>query len=342
MMTAVGLTAAETAASVRAGAMRFEALDYLDKRFEPFTLATVPDDGLPPLADGLAATPVLTGRERRMLRLATAPLQECVAPVASLSVVPGLCLALPESETGLPLDRAAFVRRLAAQVSPVLDAARTDASHAGRAGGLIALGQAVLTIQQGDAEFMVAGGVDSYKDLYVLGMLDREERVRSDVNVDAFIPGEAAAFLLLTSARVAGARGLTSLGRVSQVGTGFEAGHMYSTEPYRGDGLAAALAQLVAAGGAPAPIGEVYSSMNGENHWAKEWGVCYLRNRDAFLPVHRIHHPADSFGDTGAACGPLMVGLAALGIARRYRRSPALVYGSSDRGPRAALVVSAS
>jgi 3-oxoacyl-[acyl-carrier-protein] synthase-1 len=64
-----------------------------------------------------------------------------------------------------------------------------------------------------------------------------------------------------------------------------------------------------------------------------------MRNRDAFLPVYRMHHPADSFGDTGAASGTLMVGLAAVGIRNRYRRSPALVYGSSDRGPRAALVV---
>jgi 3-oxoacyl-[acyl-carrier-protein] synthase-1 len=55
-----------------------------------------------------------------------------------------------------------------------------------------------------------------------------------------------------------------------------------------------------------------------------------------------MHHPADSFGDTGAACGPILVGLAALGIKAGYRRAPALVYGSSDRGLRAATIVSAA
>jgi 3-oxoacyl-[acyl-carrier-protein] synthase-1 len=55
-----------------------------------------------------------------------------------------------------------------------------------------------------------------------------------------------------------------------------------------------------------------------------------------------MHHPADCCGDTGAAAGPLMTGLAALGLAGGYRRGPCLVYGSSDRGGRAALAVGAS
>ena len=129
---------------------------------------------------------------------------------------------------------------------------------------------------------------------------------------------------------------------VSAVALSTEPGHLYSEESYRGDGLAQAVQQLAQAGALVGPIREVYSSMNGENHWAKEWGVGYLRNRGAFLPVYRMHHPADSFGDTGAACGPLMIGLAALGIRGNYRRSPAVVYGSSDHGQRAALVVSAT
>jgi 3-oxoacyl-[acyl-carrier-protein] synthase-1 len=97
----------------------------------------------------------------------------------------------------------------------------------------------------------------------------------------------------------------------------------------------------LAQGTVDAPIGEVYSSMTGESHWAKEWGVAFLRTKAAFHEGHGMHHPADSFGDTGAASGPLMIGLAALGIRDRYRRSPALAYCSSDRGARAAVVVTA-
>jgi 3-oxoacyl-[acyl-carrier-protein] synthase-1 len=115
---------------------------------------------------------------------------------------------------------------------------------------------------------------------------------------------------------------------------------LYSPEPYRGEGLAIAVAQLVGSGDAPEPFAEVYSSMNGEGHWAKEWGVAAIRNQAALRPGHRMHHPADCYGDTGAAAGALMVGLAALGVVDGYRRSPCLVYASSDKGPRAALALS--
>jgi 3-oxoacyl-[acyl-carrier-protein] synthase I len=159
--------------------------------------------------------------------------------------------------------------------------------------------------------------------------------------LDGFIPGEGAAFLLLAGESAAAARGLTALARVSRVAMGFETGHLYASEPYRGDGLAATFQQLFASGEVGGPVAEVYSSMNGESHWAKEWGVGYLRNRAAFQPEHGMHHPADCYGDVGAASGPLMVGLAALGIKAGYRRSSSLVYGSSDFGARAAMVVSA-
>ena len=50
-----------------------------------------------------------------------------------------------------------------------------------------------------------------------------------------------------------------------------------------------------------------------------------------------MQHPADCVGDVGSAAGPLMVGLAALGMRGGYHRSPALVYSSSDRGGRTRL-----
>lgn len=341
MITAVGLTAAETAASARAGTMRFEESQFQDRSFESITLAQVPEDGLPELADAVRSTTGLTAREQRMLRLATAPLRECLAPVGAATGLP-LCLALPETETLTPLDRGRFLVQLAMQSGGVVDPARSDASHAGRAGGLRAVGQAVATILSGEADLVIAGGVDTYRDSYVLATLDAGRRVKSMANMDGFIPGEGAAFIAVASPRFANDRALTPLAQLGATAAGFEAGHLYSAEPYRGEGLASAIAQLASGGAVDAPIGEVYSSMNGESHWGKEWGVGFLRNRALFRPDHGMHHPADSFGDTGAACGAILVGLAALGLRSGYRRTPALVYSSSDRGLRAAAVVSAA
>ena len=133
MMTAVGLTVAETAASVRAATMRFTETPIRDHRFEPFTLAEVPQDGLPELAEEVAGTPGLTSREMRMLRLATMPLLEALAMLQGKAPAPPLVLSLPETETMRPLDGKAFLGPLARQVDGAFDLARSDASHRGRA-----------------------------------------------------------------------------------------------------------------------------------------------------------------------------------------------------------------
>ena len=64
-----------------------------------------------------------------------------------------------------------------------------------------------------------------------------------------------------------------------------------------------------------------------------------LRQRDRFDPDHQMEHPAECFGDLGAAHGAAELGLACLGLADGYRRSPALVYGSSDFGQRAVTLL---
>lgn len=342
MMTAVGLSTAETAASVRSGTMLFSETSLRDHRFEPFTLAEVIEDGLPELVQEVANAPGLTSREARMLRLATMPLTECLPPLKAEAAAPGLILALPETQTTLPLDAIRFLQMLGQQSRSSFNLRQSSAAHVGRAGGLTAIGQAADIIRQGKAEFMLAGGVDTYRDLYVLGTLDLERRVKSAVHLDGFIPGEGAAFLLLAGPEAATRAGLAPLASISNVFQAVEPGHLYSAEPYKGEGLAMAVAKFVSSGVAGAPIAEVYSSMNGESHWGKEWGVSFIRNRAAFLPDHGIHHPADCLGDTGAASGPIMLGLAAHGLRDRYRRGPCLVYCSSDRGQRAVLAANAA
>jgi len=339
MISAVGLSTAETAASVRAGTARFTETSMLDHRFEPFVLAEVPEDGLPDLAEGLEGMG-LTAREARMLRLATPALTECVKALPAGEPAPALVLALPETETTKPMDGATFLTRLARQVGATFDVKGSDASQRGRAGGLAALGQAAEAIRTGRAKFMLAGGIDTYRDTYVLGTLDAiEKRVKSAANLDGFIPGEAAGFVLL-AARSPAANAAMAL--VSPVFEAIEPGHLYSKEPYRGEGLSLAVQQLVTSGVAKGQIQEVYSSMNGESHWAKEWGVARIRQNGRFSAEHGMYHPADCFGDTGAACGPLLVGLAAVGVVRDSRRACCLVYCSSDHGQRAVLVVTAA
>ena len=77
VVTPIGLSLAETAASARARVARLREIEWRDRRFEPFIVGTVPDDGLPDLAEGLAELP-LQYREARMLRLAHVALEEAL------------------------------------------------------------------------------------------------------------------------------------------------------------------------------------------------------------------------------------------------------------------------
>jgi 3-oxoacyl-[acyl-carrier-protein] synthase-1 len=85
-------------------------------------------------------------------------------------------------------------------------------------------------------------------------------------------------------------------------------------------------------------IRTIYSGMNGESHWVKEWGVSQIRFAEKFEKGFRFEHPADCYGDIGAASGPVMIGLGLTGIRKKYISGPVLVYTSSDRGDRAAAI----
>ncbi len=113
---------------------------------------------------------------------------------------------------------------------------------------------------------------------------------------------------------------------------------MGSDEPYRGDGLDQAFKKALINHAQP-NIHTIYSSMNGENHWAKEYGVAYIRNKPAFQGKVEIEHPAQCYGDVGAATAPLLIALAAEALFKDRNAHTHLVYSSSDTAKRGAIVV---
>jgi len=79
--------------------------------------------------------------------------------------------------------------------------------------------------------------------------------------------------------------------------------------------------------------------MNGENHWAKEYGVAFIRNKAYFQSAVGIEHPADCYGDLGAATSPVLIALAAEHLFKHSTAKAHLVYSSSDHSKRGAIVV---
>ena len=95
LITPVGLTLRETAASARARVARLREIAWRDRRFEPFITGSVPDEGLPELTPKLAALP-LQQREARMLRMAHAALEETMTPLQGKTGPVPVLLGLPE------------------------------------------------------------------------------------------------------------------------------------------------------------------------------------------------------------------------------------------------------
>src|SRR5688572_18344182 len=221
MISSVGLSAPEVAASVRAGTMRLTETSIMDKRFQPVTLGEVPEEGLPPLHEKLEGVG-LTSREARLIRLAEVALKECLTSLPAGAAPPPLVIALPESQTTRTLDEKRFVGALAVQAGG-FDRKHTEAFFRGRSGGLRAIARAGDWLDAG-ASFVIAGGVDTYRDLYVLGTLDMQGRLKSESNLDGFIPGEGAAFLLLARPGNEGTR-KPSLAMLSGFAAALEEGH---------------------------------------------------------------------------------------------------------------------
>ncbi|WP_437498726.1 beta-ketoacyl synthase N-terminal-like domain-containing protein [Sorangium sp. So ce1099] len=337
MTTAVGLTAPTTAAAVRAGVSLSRETSVLDRRFKPIVMATVPEADLPALTPALDATPGLTARQLRMLRLGGAALRESVAGVDRVERIPVL-LAVPEPHPGRPpVVGPGFLEQLAAQAEVPFHLERSRVFPHGRAAGFAALQEAIERLASGSDGYVVVGGIDSHLDLYLLAALESEDRIRAERVFDGFIPGEGAAFLLLSSAGRGERVGRSPSARIDGAASADEPGHRYSEEVYRGDGLDLAFRRLFAS--TAGTVQTVVAGLNGESFNTKEWGVAYVRHRERFAEGFTIEHPVDCLGDTGAALGPMLVGLAAVGIKRGYRRAPCLVWCSSDCAGRGAAMV---
>jgi 3-oxoacyl-[acyl-carrier-protein] synthase-1 len=327
-------------ASVRAGLGGFCASSIHDRHFEPMTLALLPEEELEPLAD-IIEPRGYSSRLRRMLRLAGPAMREAVASVPEHAPPMPLFLGLPEPRPGAqPMAAAELLSAFSQQSGVAVDVEKSRVFPSGRAAALLALEAAARHLADGAASSVLVGGVDTYLDLAVLGALDAEERVLGDRVMDGFVPGEGAAFIWLrapgTAEPDARVPSVTLLG----VGAVNDPGHRYGTEPARGEGLAGAMDQLFAALPGPVrPIESAFAGFNGESFQAKEWGIARLRHTDRFSSLARIDHPADCFGDGGAALGALLLALAHAALIRGNRKGPALVFASSDHEPRACALL---
>jgi 3-oxoacyl-[acyl-carrier-protein] synthase-1 len=132
--------------------------------------------------------------------------------------------------------------------------------------------------------------------------------------------------------------GLQPTAVVSAPGIATEPGHRYSAEPYKGEGLSEAFTSALD-NSQFTSIKTIFSSLNGEHFGAKEYGVAVSRNLSNLDADFKLEHPADCYGDLGAASAPILMGLSSIGLNKGYVQGPVLVYCSSEGEYRGATCV---
>ncbi len=336
MITSVGANVEMTAAAVRAGISGYAISAYSTLAGEPITMARVPDQIFAEFNGEIDEGDRFNPRHDRVTKMAIMAMCEACAQQVSEQAIP-LLLALPEAETddeGL----SSLVENLATNAAPWISPELSRSFYSGRAGGIEAIAFAFKYLFDTQYPYFLVGGSDSYEDSARLMPLDHMGRLQTETSLDAFVPGEAASFLLLTPHISLAKQYNGHVIAILEPGVTEEKGHLFSSEPYRGDGLdqafKASLLDQPEQG-----IHSIYCSMNGESHWAKEYSVAFLRNNKAFIDPVRIEHPAESLGDTGSATATCLIALAAEDLSGNGQAKAHLIYSSSDTAKRGAIVL---
>ena len=308
----------------------------MDRHFEPIQMGLVPEDALGELDPEIEKLP-LPSRARRMLRLA-APSFQAVAK--DLDGPVPLFIGLPDL-TPAEAPWLAHVPAYLQKLTGVHDRSRSAAPSCRTAArrGSWRWSWRMNAIAADPAATVIVGGVDTYLDLRLLATLDAEQRILGQRVMDGFIPGEGAAFCVLSGAR---ATQRTAARRRQRSGVvAWTRAIDMATAPAKGEGLADALAQLrQRAGQLPGPIGTTFAGFNGESFDAKLWGVARLRHNDFFSPTMTDRASGGQVRRCGRRHGRNSAGAGCEIAVDPNPPGPALVWAASDREPRACAVMS--
>ncbi len=327
--TPLGLDAQQTGLMLRTG---FAAMDQapLGPEGEPITICHQPTLGA-----------ALRGIDRA-IALSLPALTEVLDQAAPLLGSGARVKLIVNLDPAVAADEAGAARLCAAlrgACRKPLPQTSLEIGARGEAGAGFALAGAGLGR---DLDAVILGGVHTDFDEQAIARLLARERLYDDANLDAIIPGEAAAFVMLTTERFAGQVELPVRARLCGLGTAMEQARFDNdvpaalargaTEAMRGATSALEQQQLEA--------GWVLSDLGLELWRMREWQSILVRANSVLGPPYRIDTPAHRMGALGAAAMPLCLTLAAEGFRAGYAPAPiAFIMAGSEAGERAAMVV---
>jgi 3-oxoacyl-[acyl-carrier-protein] synthase-1 len=249
--------------------------------------------------------------------------------------------AIPPSGESPSLPSAAWRERTAELIPRLLNTCKWAISPAnqrlfygGHASFVQALEAAMGCISRGTLSQCVVGGIDSLVEPSALEAANIQGAAKAEGRAVGFMPGEAAAFLLLKT--VDAVRWPDELAFAITGTAVMDAGRGGQSEPAAaGKALAQAIAS-VKPNGPTLLVGD----LNGEESRAMEWGytALYLTQKFRDAADQDLWTPAQHFGEVGAAAGPVAACLALRALQRGYPRTQNfVVWLSSGTGLKGAF-----
>lgn len=274
----------------------------------------------------------------RMLRLARVAVRQAWAPLAA-APLPGdipLLLSVPPKRPGFELEqRDRLLEGLFADLPFAAHEELSGLYDTGHEGGISTLARARVLLQEGQVSACIVGGCDSHVDIELLHWLEHERRLKSADAPSGIIPGEGAGFLLLLTEERARELSLPSFGVLRAACSDVEPNPWYTKQACQAQGLTRAMAAAFEETGDPSFCADfTYSDATGEPWRTDEWSYAYLRTGPHHGDPIDHRHPADCWGDLGAAAVPLLAQVALLELSDpRNAARAALIYAASDLGP---------
>jgi 3-oxoacyl-[acyl-carrier-protein] synthase I len=323
LVSSVGLSAPASCAAIRAGLTNPTPTRFFDVEGEQIMAHQVPLER--PWA----------GRAR-LVKMAAMAIAECLAPVAreDWTRIP-LMLCVAEQDRPGRLDD--LDELLFAEIQQELGvefSAQSLILPQGRVSAAIALSQARRLVCDA-APLVLVAAADSFITGPAIDHFARQQRLLTERNSNAFMPGEAAGASLLGRAGSGPHLVCTGLGFATEPAT------IDSDAPLRGEGLATAIRNALSDAGIELHALDFrITDISGEQYYFKEAALALLRTLRGRKEEFDIWHPAECIGEVGCVAGLAMLAAADAACRKGYARGPGILFHTAnDAGQRAAAIL---
>lgn len=325
MVCGVGFNAPTACAAIRCGINSFQETRFMDEGGEWIMGCEVPLEQ------------PWRGKTK-LIKMAAPAIRECLE--GNKQIIPKstpllLCLSEHERKGRVIDDDNQFFLDLQDELSIEFhEKSRVIAK--GHVAVAVAFKHARQLLQDLNIKHVLIAATDSLLVAPTLSHYEENERLLTSNNSNGFIPGEAAAALVIEPVYAKADNQLICHG----LGFGVEKAHVDSEEPLRADGLTAAIKEsLNDAGCGESILDFKITDISGEQYYFKEASLAFSRIERTKREEFDIWHPADCIGEVGSVIGVVMIAVLKSACEKDYTKgNHILAHLGNDDGKRSSMI----